>query len=124
MYLSNLFYWGGAFNLILLSLVLMGIVIFMIKAFMHQKDNSPAQNTAISFIRQLSLFAFFWSILHQSLDFISMMEAIEAAGNIRPATLADGLRFSFMRNIYGLMIAVVGFGAIVLLSVRSFIWSK
>lgn len=96
----ELFQMGGLLFMSILTIELIVVVFFSVKAFTNNANNTNA-------IKSAGLLAAITGILGQLIGLFSAFEAIQQMGTVSPAMLAGGLKVSMITTIYGIVIYVI-----------------
>lgn len=103
---------GGIFFMYPLLFILIVVLVLLTKGFIGRGRLTKT----ISLVASVSLFAVVWGFLGQILGLISAFDAIEMNGDVSMATLAAGMKISFLAPVFGLFIFLIGRLGIIILT--------
>ncbi len=101
--MMNLFMMGGPLFMGILSLMLIGVIISVVR---YLKAEEKTKNK-LDLIKSFGLLAMVTGILGQLIGLFDALKAIEMAGQIAPGILAAGVKISMITTLYGLTIYVI-----------------
>lgn len=91
------------------------IIILFVRAFIQKTDNYKA----IELIKQVSWFAVAWGFLGRVFGLIMIFDKVQAAGDIAPSMMADGLKMALVSPLTGILVfALARLGIIVLVAAQ------
>lgn len=99
----NLFMMGGPLFMGILSLILIGVIISVVR-YVTAEEKSKEK---LDLIKAFGLLAMITGVLAQLIGLFDALKAIEMAGRIAPGILAAGLKVSMITTLYGLTIYVI-----------------
>lgn len=106
--MKDLFYMGGPLFMSILTVLLVGMVAWIIYHFilgMTSQNMTPEKTLRkLVYGKSMGLFAMITGILGQLIGFYMAFTAIQKAGDISPAMVFDGLKVSLITTIYGIFI--------------------
>ncbi|NOQ25720.1 MAG: MotA/TolQ/ExbB proton channel family protein [Bacteroidales bacterium] len=105
---------GGPFLTYPILLLLLVIVALFVKALLKEKDFSKT----ISLIKSLSWFTIAWGFLGRTFGLIDAFDNVEAAGELTPSLLAEGLKMALLNPLFAIvvfLIARVGIIALIIM---------
>lgn len=99
----NLFMMGGPLFMGILSLVLIGVIISVVR-YVTAAEKSKDK---LDLIKSFGLLAAVIGVLGQLIGLFDALKFIEQAGQIAPGMLAGGIKVSMITTLYGLFIYVI-----------------
>ena len=110
----ELFYMGGPLFMGILTLLLLGIIILSVRAFMGSGESKEGRrHKGGRLIKSIGLLSMVIGMLGILIGMYSAMAAIEASGGVSGGVLAGGLKIALIAPTYGLMI----YGLSILISI-------
>ena len=101
--MKDLYFMGGPAHMAILTLLLTGMVAWMIYAQLR-KDSGEEKRRKFKVGQSIGLFALMTGILFQLIGFYYAFSALEEVGEVAPAVLYGGLKVSLITTVYGLLI--------------------
>ncbi len=99
----NLFVMGGPLFMGILSLILIGVIISVVR-YLNAEEKTKDK---LDLIKAFGLLAMVMGVLGQLIGLFDALKAIEQAGQIAPGILAAGVKVSTISTLYGLIIYVI-----------------
>jgi flagellar motor component MotA len=81
-------------------LLLIAVLILTVFAFLKSERLKKLKDL----IASLGLFALVWGIIGQVIGLIEAFDAVEMSGGIAIGILANGLKFTFLSSLFGLLV--------------------
>lgn len=116
----NLFQQGGPLFMGILSLLLIGLIYFIIQAFIqsNKDENEEIYSTLLSRIKSIATLALVIGILGQLIGLFSAMQYMESAGGVSAPILAGGFKVSLITTMYGVIIYSIHLIALLILKTK------
>lgn len=99
----NLFVMGGPLFMGILSLILIGVIISVVRYLTAEEKTK----NKLDLIKSFGLLAMITGVLGQLIGLFDALKAIEQMGQVAPGILAGGLKVSMITTLYGLTIYVI-----------------
>ncbi|MDA3881518.1 MAG: MotA/TolQ/ExbB proton channel family protein [Prolixibacteraceae bacterium] len=103
---------GGPLFTYLILLFLVVIVALFIKSFLDKKESFKK---TIELIKSLGWFVLAWGFLGSNIGLITAFDRIQAAGEIAPSILAEGLKMALVGPLFGIIVFVIARGCVIFL---------
>lgn len=106
---------GGPVFTYIIFIAFLVIIALFIKALIGKGENYKE----IELIKSISWFAVAWGFLGRTFGLIHAFDAVEAAGELTPHLLADGLKMALVDPLMGILVfALARLGVIILISLQ------
>ena len=109
--MKSLFYEGGAFFMGVLTLLLVGIVVWivfhLIKGITSNTQDKGKVLRNLKYGRSIGLFLLFFGGFVQLLGIYQAFSVIEKAADISPALIFSGMKISMITTLYGIIIYLI-----------------
>lgn len=106
---------GGPIFTYTILIAFLIIIAFFVKAIVSHKDNYKE----IELIKSLSWFAVAWGFLGRTFGLIMAFDMVEAAGELTPHLLADGLKMALVDPLMGILVfALARIGILILIGLQ------
>ena len=117
----SLFQQGGPLFMGILSLLFIGLIIFIVQAFLHSgnNENEVEFTKLLARIKSLATLALVIGILGQLIGLFSAMQYMESSGGVSAQILAGGFKVSMITTIYGIIIYTVHLIAVLVLKMKT-----
>lgn len=99
----DLFMMGGPLFMGILSLILIGVIISVVRYLTAEEKTREK----LDLIKSFGLLAMIMGVLGQLIGLFDALKFIEEAGQIAPGMLAGGIKVSMITTLYGLVIYVI-----------------
>ncbi len=99
----NKFNEGGPFFTYPILILLFVMIALFIKALLKEKDFSKT----ISLIKSISWFTIAWGFLGRTFGLIVAFDNVEAAGDLTPSLLADGLKMALINPMFAISVFII-----------------
>lgn len=96
------------YTILILLIIILGL---FVKGLMDKNDNSKT----ISLIASLGWFAVAWGFLGRTFGLIGAFDNIEAAGDLTPSLLAEGLKMALLDPLFGILVFLIARAGIITL---------
>lgn len=106
---------GGPFFTYPILILLILIIALIAKGFL----NKPNNGKTIALITSLSWFTLAWAFLGRTFGLIAAFDNIQAAGQLTPHLLAEGLKMALLNPLFGIIVFLIARLGITLL-----LWQK
>jgi len=106
---------GGPFFTYPILILLILIIVLIAKGFLKKSNNGKT----IALIASLSWFTLAWAFLGRTFGLIAAFDNIQAAGQLTPHLLAEGLKMALINPLFGITVFLIARLGIILL-----IWQK
>jgi hypothetical protein len=91
------------------------IIVLFVRAMVLKSANSKT----IEIIKQISWFAVAWGFLGRVFGLILIFDKIQAAGDIAPSMMAEGLKMALVSPLFGILVfALARLAILVLISIQ------
>lgn len=106
---------GGPVFTYTITLAFIAIIVLFVRAFIQKKENYKA----IELIKQISWFAVAWGFLGRVFGLIGIFDKVQAAGDIAPSIMAQGLKMALVSPLFGILVfALARLGILVLVAAQ------
>lgn len=108
--MKDLFYMGGPLFMSILTLLLIGNIVWIIYhllASMKSSANKEKVLELLAYSKSIGMFALVTGILGQLIGLYMAFTAIEAASDISPAIIFGGIKVSMITTLYGMFIYLI-----------------
>ncbi|MFA9390111.1 MAG: MotA/TolQ/ExbB proton channel family protein [Prolixibacteraceae bacterium] len=107
---------GGPLFTYVILLLLVVILVLFIKSSLEK--GKPVKKS-IELLKSLAWFALAWGFLGSNIGLITAFDRIQAAGDIAPSILAEGLKMALVGPLFGMVVFVIARVGIITLIVKS-----
>lgn len=107
---------GGQLFTYVILLFLVVIVVLFIKSFLEKEKSFKK---TIELLKSLGWFVFAWGFLGSNIGLITAFDRIQAAGDVAPSILAEGLKMALVGPLFGIIVFVVARICIITLIAKS-----
>ena len=91
------------------------IIVLFVRALIQKGDNYKV----IDLIKQISWFAVAWGFLGRVFGLIMIFDKVQAAGDIAPSMMADGLKMALVSPLTGILVfALARLGILILIGLQ------
>ena len=105
---------GGPVFTYIITLAFIAIILLFVRAIL-QKENYKT----IELMKQISWFAVAWGFLGRVFGLIGIFDKIQAAGDIAPHMMAEGLKMALVSPLFGILVfALARIGILILVGVQ------
>ena len=106
---------GGPVFTVPIFILLLVVIGLFIWGFLKQEN----QKKAVSLLNHIGWFAVAWGFLGRTFGLIHAFDLVEAAGELTPHLLAEGLKMALVDPLFGIFVFVIArAGIIVLIATR------
>ncbi|MBS2098160.1 MotA/TolQ/ExbB proton channel family protein [Carboxylicivirga linearis] len=117
--MKDLFFMGGPLFMSVLTLLLLGIVAWMIYHYTVAKHSTVEKKLRyLKYGKSIGLYALITGILGQLIGFYDAFSAIEKMGSVSPAMVFAGIKVSMITTLYGMIIYIISLILWFVLSLR------
>src|SRR6056297_1910384 len=102
---------GGPVFTVPIFILLLVVIGLFIWGFL-KKEN---QEKAVSLLNHIGWFAVAWGFMGRTFGLIMAFDMVEAAGELTPRLLADGLKMALVDPLFGIFVFIVARAGIILL---------
>ncbi|MDA3930559.1 MAG: MotA/TolQ/ExbB proton channel family protein [Prolixibacteraceae bacterium] len=106
---------GPLFTYVILLFLLVIIVLFVTSLL----DKGKSLKKTIELLKSLGWFALVWGFLGSNIGLITTFDRIEAAGDIAPYLLAEGLKMALVGPLFGIIVFSIARALIITLIIKS-----
>ena len=105
---------GPAFTYIVL-IAFIAIIVLFVRGIILKGDNYKT----IALIKSVSWFAVAWGFLGRTFGLIMIFDKVQAAGDIAPSVMADGLKIALIAPLFGILVfALARLGILILIGLQ------
>lgn len=106
---------GGPVFTYTILIVFIVIIGFFVRGLIVKGDNYKT----IALVKSLSWFAVAWGFLGRTFGLIMIFDKVQAAGDIAPSVMADGLKVALVSPLFGILVfALARLGILVLIGLQ------
>ncbi|MEN8118438.1 MAG: MotA/TolQ/ExbB proton channel family protein [Bacteroidota bacterium] len=106
---------GGPIFTYTILIALVVVIILFAKAMISKGDNYKA----IELIKSISWFAVAWGFLGRTFGLIIAFNMVEAAGELTPRLLAEGLKMALVDPLFGIFVFIIArIGILILIGLQ------
>ncbi|HKJ78343.1 MAG TPA: MotA/TolQ/ExbB proton channel family protein [Prolixibacteraceae bacterium] len=102
---------GGLVFTVPIFLLLLTIIGLIIWGFLKKRNHEKA----VSLLNHIGWFAVAWGFLGRTFGLIMAFDMVEAAGELTPRLLAEGMKMALVDPLFGIFVFIIARAGIILL---------